>query len=127
MRPIKDIEADLATCNQALSTWAKRKQNIESELHSAKRQEQARRKPREQQEAERIAKFASKIVPGDYVRLVGVRNTRYNWRKVISVTGSSVIGYQACRNRDGSFSTGYQTTENGLGKVVELVTELETL
>jgi hypothetical protein len=66
--------------------------------------------------------FVAKLEVGDFIRLVGVRNTRFNWRKVVSFNESTVTGWTYSRQKDGQFvQGGAGVTTNGTDKIVEHV------
>jgi hypothetical protein len=66
-------------------------------------------------------RFSTELKVGDHVRVVGTRDTRNNWRKVVSKGGNSFTGIQCGLSRmTGEFVYTGQYTTNGYSKCREI-------
>lgn len=85
-----------------------------STLHQRDRAIQARRSKAAKKSREALQykgeQLAEQVRVGDIVRVVGVRNTKYNYRLVTSITETSISGWQMGRTRTGTWFAGPEHT-----------------
>ena len=125
MRLIGQIEDDILDVQLKIAAYTNRMNRLQKELTEAR---EAKRKSRislpemRARNKQRGRDFVAKLEVGDFIRLVGVRNTRFNWRKVVSFNESTVTGWTYSRQKDGQFvQGGAGVTTNGTDKIVEHV------
>jgi len=131
VRPIKEIAEEIAEITRTIGELNTRLDNLQRERFAASlgqnKQARERKAAREKALAE---KWQGQLEVGDYVRVVGGRNSRTNWRKIVSVnlhprTGLiySITGITAAKThpKKNNFTIyGYMST-NGIKKVVEVL------
>lgn len=125
-RRIKDIQYDIDDAHAHIIYWQTTLAQLEGELLRADATviKKPRRTPEEVRRRNEIrrAEFVAKMKEGDFIRLVGVRNTRFNWRKVVTFDDHQVTGWTYSRDKWGKFiQGGAGVTTNGTDKIVELV------
>lgn len=94
----------------------------EQRMESMRRSQQ-RAENNKKLEAKALEDFAT-LMPGDIVKVTGVRDKRYPFREVTAVTpgrkewgGGSFTGWQIRQLRDGSFERGSQHTDHMANKI----------
>lgn len=119
MRKMEEVQEELKATRLALGLIQKRLGELYTEERTI-RESTAAAKNRRAIRAEKWA-VPGAIVPGDFVRVVGGRNSRWNWRQVVEVTKFTITGRQASRRKDGTFALNDVMTKNGLANVAEVV------
>ena len=96
MRPIGQIVDDILDVQLRIAAYTDHLNRLQKELTEAR---EAKRKTRislpemRARNKQRGRDFVAKLEVGDFIRLVGVRNTRFNWRKVVSFNESTVTSW----------------------------------
>lgn len=124
MRKMEEVQEELKATRLALGLIQKRLGELYTEERTIRESKStsstAAAKNRQAIRAEKWA-VPGAIVPGDFVRVVGGRNSRWNWRQVVEVTKFTITGRQASRRKDGTFALNDVMTKNGLANVAEVV------
>jgi hypothetical protein len=135
-RTLADINNDIAHTEAAIYNMQCRLRHLIQERETENsRLRAARARPKKTYnekvafQEEKRRRFVAQLEVDGFARFVGVRNTRYPWRKIVSFNDGSVTGWTYMRDKKtGRFiQGGAGVTTNGTDKIAEVVSAKDAI